>query len=230
MTTKVKISLVLSIVVMVSIITLTIMNTGTTIYNPIGEMTATIINEVEAYGTDYVYVENMPSTAEPIVISEGINGLDYTYDGLNYVHLSDVKNEVVQVGTGKPGNYSGKLTGYGPDCPGCSSVGNVSCRTREGKNHSLTYDGLYYDDISYGSVRILAADHTAFPCGTIVKVNNGILDEFVGIVLDTGIAMRNAWRKEGIIWMDLAFTSQAEALTGGATSSNTDFEVQRWGW
>lgn len=230
MINKVKVSFVLSIVTIVSIITVTILNTGTTLYNPTGDMTATIINEVEPYGTDYVYIENIPSTAEPIVLVEGINGLDYTYDGLDYVHLSDVKNEVVQVGSGKKGNYSGKLTGYGPDCPGCSKVGNVACRTKEGTNHSLTYDGLYYNDTIYGEVRILAADHTAFPCGTIVKVNNGVLDEFTGIVLDTGSAMRNAWRNEGVVWMDLAFTSQAEALTGGATSSNTTFNVQRWGW
>ena len=63
-----------------------------------------------------------------------------------------------------------------------------------------------------------------------VKVNNGILNEFYGIVLDTGIAMRNAWRNDGVVWMDLAFSSQKEALTGGATSSNTSFSVQRWGW
>jgi len=229
MTGKVKFSLILSLLIMVTIITVTILNTGTTIYNPIGNMTATIVNEVEPYGTDYVYIENMPSTAEPIVLSEGVNGLDYTYDGLNYIHLSDKKNEVVQVGSGKQGNYSGKLTGYGPDCPGCSKVGNVACRTKAGTNHSLIYDGLYYNDDAYGSVRILAADNSAFPCGTIVKVDNGSLKEFYGIVLDSGSAMRGAW-KEGIVWMDLAFSTQAEALTGGATSSNTTFNVQRWGW
>ena len=75
----------------------------------------------------------------------------------------------------------------------------------------------------------MAADNTAFPCGTIVKVDNGNLDEFYGIVLDSGSAMRGAW-KEGIVWMDLAFSTQTEARTGGATSSNTKFEVQRWGW
>lgn len=229
MTTKIKISLVLSIISIVSIITISILNTGITLKNPIGDMTATIMNEVEAYGTDYVYVENMPSTAQPVVLEEGINGLDYTYNGLDYIHLSDVKNEVVQVGTGAPGNFVGKMTGYGPDCPGCSKVGNVSCRTREGTNHSLTHDGIYYNDTIYGQARILAADNSAFPCGTIVKVNNGTLDEFIGIVLDTGSAMRGAW-KEGIVWMDLAFSSQSEARVGGATSSNTSYEVQRWGW
>jgi len=230
MSKKVGISLVLTICLMITIVTLTILNTGTTIHNPAPNMTATITNEVKPYETEYVYVENIPSSAEPLVLVEGVNGLDYTYDGLTYIHLSDKVNEVLQVGTGEQGLYTGKLTGYGPDCPGCSSVGNVSCRTREGKNHSLTYDGLYYNDIYYGNLIILAADHTKFPCGTVVKVDNGILNEFYGIVLDTGIAMRNAWRNEGIVWMDLAFSSQKEALTGGATSSNTTFSVQRWGW
>lgn len=229
MTKKVKFSLVLSIILIVTIITVTVLNTGTTLYNGIGNMTATITNEVEPYNTDYVYIENMPSTADPIVISEGINGLDYTYDGLTYVHLSDKKNEVVQVGTGRAGNYSGRLTGYGPDCPGCSLVGNVACKTKEGTNHSLITNGLYYNDEVYGSVRVLAADNSAFPCGTIVKVDNGVLKEFYGIVLDSGSTMRNAWR-DGVVWMDLAFSSQKEALTGGATSSNTKFAVQRWGW
>lgn len=229
MTGKVKFSLFLSIVFIVTIITVTILNAGTTLYNPTEDKTATIINEVKPYETDYVYVENVPSTADPVVLEEGINGLDYTYDGLNYTHISDVKNEVVQVGTGKEGTYMGKLTGYGPDCPGCSSVGNVSCLTREGRNHSLINDGIYYVDYIYGSVRILAADNSAFPCGTIVKVNNGVLDEFYAVVLDSGSSMRNAWAN-GNVWMDLAFSSQEEAKTGGATSSNVSFEVQRWGW
>ena len=229
MTKKVKYSLVLSIIVMVTIVTVTILNTGTTIYNNVGDMTATIINEVEPYDTDYVYNDSIPSTADKLVLEEGVNGLDYTYDGLVYVHLSDKKNEVVQVGTGREGEYQGRLTGYGPDCPGCSKVGNVACRTKNGTNHSLINDGLYYKDDLYGEVRILAADNGAFPCGTIVKVNNGSLKEFYGIVLDSGSTMRNAW-SEGVVWMDLAFSSQREARTGGATSSNTKFSVQRWGW
>ena len=229
MSKKVSVSLVLTIVVMITIVTVTILNSGITINNPTPNMTATIMNEVKAYDTEYVYNVSIPSTADPLTLVEGVNGLDYTYDGLNYVHLNDRVNEVVQVGTGAQGLFNGKLTGYGPDCPGCSTVGNVSCLTREGVNHSLTTNGVYYNDMSFGSLRILAADHSIFPCGTVVKVNNGVLNEFYGIVLDTGYAMRNAWT-QGIVWMDLAFSSQAEALTGGATSSNTSFSVQRWGW
>lgn len=229
MSGKVKAFVVISIIAMTAIITMTIINAGITIENPNPNMTATIMNEVNAYDTEYVYNASIPSTADPLTLVEGVNGLNYTYDGLNYVHLNDKVNEVVQVGTGAQGLFSGKLTGYGPDCPGCSAVGNVSCRTREGVNHSLTANGVYYNDIAFGSLRILAADHSLFPCGTVVKVNNGVLNEFYGIVLDTGYAMRNAWG-QGTVWMDLAFSSQAEALTGGATSSNTSFSVQRWGW
>ena len=229
MTNRVGIAFVLFTIASVSIIGTTIANSGTTIKNPTPNMTATIINEVQAYDTEYVYNASIPSTADPLTLIEGVNGLEYTYDGLNYTRLSDKVNAVVQIGTGMQGIFNGKLTGYGPDCPGCSTVGNVSCLTREGFNHSLTTDGLYYNDVVYGNLRILAADHSIFPCGTVVKINNGVLNEFNGIVLDTGYAMRNAWT-QGIVWMDLAFSSQEEALTGGATSSNTMFSVQRWGW
>ena len=60
MTKKVKYSLVLSIILIITIITVTILNTGTTLYNNVGDMTATIINEVEPYDTDYVYNDSMP--------------------------------------------------------------------------------------------------------------------------------------------------------------------------
>ena len=226
---KIKFSFVLCFLIIVGIITVTILNKGNTVYNKIENMTATITNEVEPYETDYVYVENIPSTADEIVLEEGINGLEYTYDGLNYVHLSDKKNQIVQAGSGKPGEFTGTLTGYGPDCDGCSIVGNVSCLTREGTRHSLISDGLYYNDSSFGILRILAADNGAFPCGTVVKINNGILDEFTGIVLDTGITMRRAW-KEGVVWMDVAYDSEAETIHSGITSKNTKFSVQRWGW
>lgn len=229
MSIKVRISLLLSIIMIISILVITVLNKGITLYNHTSDKTATIINEVEPYDTTYIYNPNRPSTSDPIVISEGISGLDYTYDGLSYTHLSDKKDEIVEVGSGAAGLFAGRLTGYGPDCPGCSVVGNVSCKTREGKNHSLITDGINYTDSTYGSLRIIAADNSAFPCGTVMKINNGILDEFYAIVLDTGSTMRNAW-KSGTVWIDLAFPSQAAALKGKATSLHTTFNVQRWGW
>jgi len=123
--------------------------------------------------------------------------------------------------------YTGKLTGYGADCPGCSGV--VSCKTREGNTLNLVSDGTYYEDTEYGSIRILAADLSAFPCGTVVYVDNGSLEPFFGVVLDTGSSMRNAWQN-GVVWMDLAHLSENSEGLYLATSSNTKFSVQRWGW
>ena len=217
------------VISIIGIIAYTIFNKGTKIVNPYKDMTVSVINEVVPYETDYVYNENKPSTAEKKVLKPGVNGLDYTYDGLNYTHLSDVKNEVVEVGTGKAGEYTGMLTGYGPDCVGCSSVGNVSCLTREGSKHSLINNGVYYNDSVYGSLRILAADNSEFPCGTVVIVSNSKIGSINGIVLDTGITMRNALRN-GQIWFDLSFLSEAEASLAGVTNPNTTFSVQRWGW
>lgn len=163
--------------------------------------------------------------------TKGIDGYIYV-DELtgNSTILNEPVTEVVEVGTGKIGEYTGRMTGYGPDCEGCSVVGNVACRTRERTSHSLIYDGITYNDTEYGELRILAATLNVFPCGTIVYVDNGVLEPFYGIVLDTGSTMRNAYKKDGTIWMDLAFVSQEVALTGGATSKNTKYSVQRWGW
>ena len=224
---KFKLFSIFCIFIIIGIISFTLFTKGTTITNPTSSMTATVLNEVIPYGTDYVYDEKMPSTADPIVLEEGINGLSFTYDGLNYKEISKTKNEVVLKGTGKEGEYTGILTGYGPDCPGCSIVGNVSCMTREGVKHSLINDGIYYTDKDFGKLRILAADNSLFPCGTIIKVNNNIINEFYGIVLDTGYTMRNAL-KSGIVWLDLAFSSESE--TANVTNKNTKFSVQRWGW
>ncbi|MBE6159469.1 MAG: hypothetical protein E7157_00255 [Lactobacillales bacterium] len=125
--------------------------------------------------------------------------------------------------------YTGRLTGYGPDCVGCSKVGNVACRTREKKAHSLIKDGIYYNDKQYGKVRILAAATSKFKCGTIVMVTKPGMEPFVGIVLDTGGSMRKAWAK-GNVWMDLAYSSNAMAGSDKLTGKNIKFSVQRWGW
>lgn len=226
---KIKICYCICFVLIITIIATTINNLGVTIYSVYPKMTSTVVNEIIPYTTTYVYDENKPSDSMPEVVSEGVNGLSYTYDGVDYTTLSNMTPQVEKKGTGKSGSYTGHLTGYGPDCPGCSKVGNVSCKTREGEKHSLIYDGITYTDSTFGEVRILAADNSAFPCGTIIKVDNGVIDEFYGVVLDTGYTMRKAW-SEGTVWIDLAYSSQSAKGIGKATSSNTKFNVQRWGW
>lgn len=126
-------------------------------------------------------------------------------------------------------SYVGKMTGYGADCKGCSGLGRLSCKTLSGGYHSLAVDGEYYNDQTYGSVRIVAADLSKFPCGSIVKVSNGNLGEFNAIVLDTGASVRNA-SLNGIVWMDLAFKTESDPQIYSATSNNTSYVVQRLGW
>ncbi len=165
------------------------------------------------------------------VLDSGQHGIIYI-DRITGEKLTirDMVPKEVLVGTGRNGNFTGVLTGYGPDCPGCSPVGNVACRTREGTAHSLINDGLYYDDAEAGKLRIVAASLNGFPCGTVVKVDNGSLKPFYAIVLDTGYTMRKSWNEDRRVWMDLAFNTQEEARNGNATSYNTKYNVQRWGW
>ena len=179
---------------------------------------------------DYQYSSKIPNNITK-TIEEGQHGIIYIDRETNEeLKVRKMEPKKLLVGTGRNGNYTGVLTGYGPDCPGCSPVGNVACRTRERRAHSLINDGLYYDDKDYGELRIVAASLNAFPCGTVVKVNNGVLDSFDAIVLDTGATMRKSWNEERTVWMDLAFNTQAEAARGNATSYNTKYNVQRWGW
>ena len=125
--------------------------------------------------------------------------------------------------------YTGRLTGYGPDCAGCSGYGGVACRTREKTSFSLKNDGVYYNDSEYGKVRILAAATSKFTCGTIIKVTTPGQTPFTAVVLDTGGSMRKAWAN-GSVWMDLAYSSEAMAGSDNLTGYNVKFEVQRYGW
>ncbi len=181
--------------------------------------------EVLEYKTIYNYSYKVPTGTKNVLV-EGKNGYAYVNEEGEKIYV-DATDEIIEVGTGNAGIYSGKLTGYGPDCVGCSSTGTVACRTKDGKAYSLINDGIYYDDAEYGKIRILAADHKAFPCGTIIEIKNKDFTGELGIVLDTGSAMRDAYQ-EGYILIDLAFEKGSLAYT--ATNSNTTFTVKRWGW
>ena len=125
--------------------------------------------------------------------------------------------------------YVGKMTGYGADCIGCSGTGALSCRASDGSRHTLTENGEYYNDATYGTVRIVAAALDKFPCGTIVKVDHPALGTFYAVVMDTGGSMRNAWAN-GYVWMDLAYRTESDPEIYATTSNNTTYSVQRWGW
>lgn len=185
-----------------------------------------IVSNVTSYQTDYIYNSKMPKNLSK-TLEEGIPGVSYQDEkGLHVIQ--EVSNETVEQGTGAYGLFTGRLTGYGPDCVGCSKVGNVACKTKTKQKHSLMKDGIYYTDDEYGKVRIIAAAKY-FPCGTIVQITKAGNVPFYAVVLDRGGSMNNAW-SEGRVWMDLAYETEAVAGSDNLTGKNIEFSVQRWGW
>lgn len=185
-------------------------------------------NKLIEHTTIVNYNAKLPSNVSK-VITKGIDGVVYVDENSEEKVLRQMTPEVVEQGTGDQGEYNGRLSGYGPDCAGCSKVGNVACRTREGKKHSLINDGIYYNDSEYGKVRILSAAREKFPCGTVIQIDNGRVEPYLAIVLDSGASMVNAWKK-GTVWIDLAYESGAAAKRGNTSGTNVKFSVQRWGW
>lgn len=185
-----------------------------------------IKTEIIKYDVITTYDKSIPKDVKNVIVP-GKDGKIVTNLTTGEVTVFESISEEVTIGTGPEADYSGRLTGYGPDCTGCTGL--LYCPDSDGKYHYLTNDinSTYFDDKEFGKVRILASDPTLFPCGTIIHVVNDDLDIY-GVCLDTGIAMRNAWRNYGSVLIDLAFTS--ESISMGATNNNTKFTVLRWGW
>lgn len=177
-----------------------------------------------SYDIDRIYSDDL-LYGEERVISEGIDG--YALEDTGVVIVKPT-NKVIEIGRGPISVSYGSTTGYGADCYGCS--GNVACSTQYG-THNLIRDGIYYNDSKYGDVRIVAADNSLFSCGTIIEIDNGVMDPFMAIVLDTGGAMRNAWGN-GNVLIDIAFPYEYSNGINNATnkSGNVTFKVYRNGW
>lgn len=109
--------------------------------------------------------------------------------------------------------YTGALTGYGPDCYGCSG------KTASGYDVRNTST---YTDGEYGEVRIVAADKS-IPFYTIVRISNiPDTDPIIAVVLDTGGAV--GFNKHTLF--DLLFPSESVAM---ARTTNVKFEILRDG-
>lgn len=186
-----------------------------------------IVSTITPYTTIYEYNSKLPSNISK-VITPGVVGISYKEADQTVTLVQEMQPEVVEKGSGAYGLYTGRLTGYGPDCVGCSKVGNVACFTENKENHSLITDGIYYTDREYGKVRIVAAAK-AFPCGTIIQISQDDSYPFYAVVLDRGGSMEYAW-SEGRVWMDLAYETDASVSDDSLTGRNIEFSVQRWGW
>ena len=110
----------------------------------------------------------------------------------------------------------GSLSGYGPDCKGCS--GYLASGRYVGDGN------IYYSDSTYGTVRILSGDKT-YPFGTIVRVKSSSWGTFLAIVLDRGGGV--GFGKTYLF--DLLYASNSLAYDYGV-SYNTVFEILRYGY
>lgn len=212
------------IIVLILLCGFTFKSSSITINNDNFIKTSNISVSPISYDTKYVYNYFEPTDYKK-VISSGTDG--YVLSGTDSVIVEPI-DEIIEVGKGDFSVSYGSTTGYGADCVGCS--GNVACPTESG-THNLIRDGIYYNDSKYGDVRIIAADNSLFPCGTVMKIDNGIIDPFFAIVLDTGGAMRSAW-SNGNILIDIAFPYENSIGINNATnkSGNVKFMVYRNGW
>ena len=109
---------------------------------------------------------------------------------------------------------TGAISSYGPDCVGCS--GTLASGFYAGNGN------IYYQDSTYGSVRIVAGDRS-YPFGTIVKVSGTPLGDFNAIVLDRGGGIGFGKR----FLFDLLFPSEAE---GFGSYWNITFTIFRYGY
>lgn len=112
--------------------------------------------------------------------------------------------------------FTGELTGYGGDCALCS--GRLGCPP----NINVLKKGIYYDDKTYGKIRIVASSKN-YPCGTILRFNVKKLssDPIIAIVLDRGVS--------GNV-IDLLTESEEYAGKYVGRVKNLNFEVLREGW
>lgn len=199
-------------------------------YEIISSNNISIFTEKIEYNTIQTYKDSQPSNITK-VLQEGKEGLVFKTILGDEIVLEEPINEIVQLGTGKNGNYEGIITGYGPDCKTCDGKGYVACNTKDKKSFNLIKDGIYYEDSEFGSVRVLAAALKEFPCGTIVEVDSKTLGKFTGIVLDTGYDMRRYYEL-GIYHFDVAFETEKDKMVAKTTdmSGNVKYNIQRWGW
>lgn len=115
--------------------------------------------------------------------------------------------------------YYGKMTGYGPDCVGCSGI------TASGMN--VLNGNIYYNDVTFGNIRIVAGDKS-IPFGSIIRITgiNISSDPVIAIVLDRGGMIGFAEWKHS--YFDLLYESENAALSFGRQDAT--FELLRNGY
>ncbi len=132
--------------------------------------------------------------------------------------IYDTLEEAIAVfQTGQEASFVGKITGYGPDCKGCG--GNSACRPRQ----NFQNGNIYFNDASYGKIRVVAADRS-LPCGSVVRIHNiSIYNEpIIAIVMDRGGGVKGKH-------LDLLFETEKN-MQGMHTQSNIQYDILRMGF
>lgn len=133
----------------------------------------------------------------------------------------EIKKEEVKVNNTENilETLNGSMSGYGPDCYGCTS-------NRVASGYYVGEGNIYYEDKIYGKVRIVAGDKK-YPLGTIVKIGSSKVsnEPIIAIVLDRGgnIGINKKFT------FDLLFATEKEASKYGV-SKNIKFEILRLGY
>ena len=143
-----------------------------------------------------------------ILIGKEINIFRNDYEVIKE-EKDELKEEMVLA------TYHGNITGYGPDCRGCSGI------TASGYN---VKNNIYYYDKEYGKIRIVAADKS-IPFGSIIKITDlKNKDDILAIVLDRGGAI--GFKKS--VYFDLLYKSEKETNSFGKQKAT--FKLLRKGY
>jgi len=177
--------------------------------------------EIEHYDIEYSITEkisyNIPLFTKR-VLSVGEKGIKIVTNNSKQepIVIKEPKEEIIEIGKANPGMFVGNLTGYGPDCVGCSGI--VACRPYQ----DVRNGNIYFEDIEYGTLRIIAADRS-IPCGTIIEISNFKLSEeaIKAIVLDRGGVIKGNL-------IDLLYNSEKETKIVGY-QRNINYKILRWG-
>lgn len=143
---------------------------------------------------------------EKVMVNEDIKQVNKVV--YNSVPRDLIDNKVIST-------FVGELTGYGPDCYGCSG------RTASGMN--VKNGNIYYYDDLFGELRIVAADKK-YKFGTVLRITASNVFDYpiIAIVLDRGGLIRGNK-------FDLLFENeQATKFVG--RQKNVKYEVLRNGW
>lgn len=159
-------------------------------------------------------LNNQENTTTDTVVDEQIKQEEAITVKGEYAPNLEVSNTIEPLAT-----YYGKMTGYGPDCYGCSGI------TASGRN--VLNGNIYYEDQTFGNIRIVAGDRS-IPFGSIIKITgtNVSNEPVIAIVLDRGGMIGFQEGKHS--YFDLLFESeQAASLVG---RQDATFELLRSGY